>query len=337
MEPLARCRRSTPTRIDAPLLDARRVRRGRATRSGRASTRPRGSSGSAFARIASALGRQTWDAPVTRIEAGARLLTAAPRDAEGVVAAQRARRRPRPQQRPRRPRRWCCGSETAAARGWRWCSPRCRRSPCRSRRGGGHDPRPRRAAARARRPPRGGPAVAELGDARPARHERRPAPQRRLPRDGAAGRVRGAGARAGGPRPAQRDLRALRARGHRRVDHVDFPNSDRTYHNVFSLSKTKRFDLGRYPRGQSRSVRFDQPGRRPRLLRDPLAHERLHPGLRAPLLRDHRRRGPLPDRRRAARAPTRSPLWNDGRGARRRGGAGRAPTGEAVEADFVVE
>ncbi len=41
---------------------------------------------------------------------------------------------------------------------------------------------------------------------------------------------------------------------------VDFPNSDRTYHNVFSLSKTKKFDLGRYPRGQSRSVRFDRPG-----------------------------------------------------------------------------
>jgi plastocyanin len=41
---------------------------------------------------------------------------------------------------------------------------------------------------------------------------------------------------------------------------VEFPNSDRIYHNVFSLSKPKRFDLGRYPRGQSRSVRFDQPG-----------------------------------------------------------------------------
>ena len=41
---------------------------------------------------------------------------------------------------------------------------------------------------------------------------------------------------------------------------VDFPNSDRVYHNVFSLSKTKRFDLGRYPRGRSRSVLFDQPG-----------------------------------------------------------------------------
>ena len=30
---------------------------------------------------------------------------------------------------------------------------------------------------------------------------------------------------------------------------VDFPNSDRTYHNVFSLSKANRFDLGRYGRG----------------------------------------------------------------------------------------
>jgi hypothetical protein len=32
------------------------------------------------------------------------------------------------------------------------------------------------------------------------------------------------------------------------------------YHNVFSLSKPRRFDLGRYPRGQSRSVQFDRPG-----------------------------------------------------------------------------
>ena len=41
---------------------------------------------------------------------------------------------------------------------------------------------------------------------------------------------------------------------------VDFPNSDRIYHNVFSLSKTARFDLGRYAVGHSKSVRFDQPG-----------------------------------------------------------------------------
>ena len=41
---------------------------------------------------------------------------------------------------------------------------------------------------------------------------------------------------------------------------VDFPNSDVTYHNVFSLSKPKSFDLGRYARGKSKSVRFDSPG-----------------------------------------------------------------------------
>lgn len=41
---------------------------------------------------------------------------------------------------------------------------------------------------------------------------------------------------------------------------VDFPNNDLTYHNVFSLSKTKSFDLGRYAVGRSKSVRFDRPG-----------------------------------------------------------------------------
>lgn len=41
---------------------------------------------------------------------------------------------------------------------------------------------------------------------------------------------------------------------------VDFPNSDLTYHNVFSLSRAKRFDLGRYAAGKSKSVRMDRPG-----------------------------------------------------------------------------
>lgn len=41
---------------------------------------------------------------------------------------------------------------------------------------------------------------------------------------------------------------------------VDFPNSDRIYHNVFSLSKPTPFDLGRYATGRSKSVRFDRPG-----------------------------------------------------------------------------
>jgi plastocyanin len=41
---------------------------------------------------------------------------------------------------------------------------------------------------------------------------------------------------------------------------VDFPNSDHTYHNVFSVSGPRRFDLGRYAAGRSKSVRFDRPG-----------------------------------------------------------------------------
>jgi plastocyanin len=41
---------------------------------------------------------------------------------------------------------------------------------------------------------------------------------------------------------------------------VEFPNSDPIFHNVFSLSKTRPFDLGYYPQGQSRTVTFNNPG-----------------------------------------------------------------------------
>lgn len=41
---------------------------------------------------------------------------------------------------------------------------------------------------------------------------------------------------------------------------VDFPNDDPIYHNVFSLSRVRSFNLGRYPRGDTRRVRFDRPG-----------------------------------------------------------------------------
>lgn len=41
---------------------------------------------------------------------------------------------------------------------------------------------------------------------------------------------------------------------------VDFPNLDPVFHNVFSYSPTKRFDLGRYGQGRSASVLFDRPG-----------------------------------------------------------------------------
>jgi plastocyanin len=41
---------------------------------------------------------------------------------------------------------------------------------------------------------------------------------------------------------------------------VSFPNLDPIFHNVFSLSKPKNFDLGNYPQGQSRKVAFNTPG-----------------------------------------------------------------------------
>jgi hypothetical protein len=42
---------------------------------------------------------------------------------------------------------------------------------------------------------------------------------------------------------------------------VSFPNGDDFYHNVFSYSKAKRFDLGRYRKEDKPAVQvFDKPG-----------------------------------------------------------------------------
>jgi plastocyanin len=41
---------------------------------------------------------------------------------------------------------------------------------------------------------------------------------------------------------------------------VEFPNDDPVFHNVFSLFEGKRFDLGLYEAGSSRTVRFDRAG-----------------------------------------------------------------------------
>ena len=41
---------------------------------------------------------------------------------------------------------------------------------------------------------------------------------------------------------------------------VDFPNNDDLYHNVFSYSRAREFDLGRYPTGQKKSITFEKPG-----------------------------------------------------------------------------
>lgn len=41
---------------------------------------------------------------------------------------------------------------------------------------------------------------------------------------------------------------------------VSFPNMDPIFHNIYSLSKPKSFDLGAYDKGQSRKVMFPRPG-----------------------------------------------------------------------------
>ena len=41
---------------------------------------------------------------------------------------------------------------------------------------------------------------------------------------------------------------------------VSFPNRDVIFHNVFSLSRVSSFDLGNYPKDQTRTVSFAKPG-----------------------------------------------------------------------------
>ena len=41
---------------------------------------------------------------------------------------------------------------------------------------------------------------------------------------------------------------------------VAFPNGDPFFHNVFSYSSAQRFDLGRYPQGESKDVTFPDAG-----------------------------------------------------------------------------
>ena len=43
-------------------------------------------------------------------------------------------------------------------------------------------------------------------------------------------------------------------------DTIHFENNDPWFHNIFSLSELKTFDLGSYPQGESRAVVLDKKG-----------------------------------------------------------------------------
>ena len=58
---------------------------------------------------------------------------------------------------------------------------------------------------------------------------------------------------------------------------VSFPNMDPIFHNIFSLSKPKTFDLGSYDQGQTRKVLFPKPG-----IVDVYCH--LHPNMTATIV-----------------------------------------------------
>lgn len=58
---------------------------------------------------------------------------------------------------------------------------------------------------------------------------------------------------------------------------VSFPNMDPIFHNIYSLSKAKSFDLGSYDKGESRNVTFPKAG-----IVDVYCH--LHPNMAATIV-----------------------------------------------------
>ena len=60
------------------------------------------------------------------------------------------------------------------------------------------------------------------------------------------------------PRAAAR--RSVRRRAIQRGARIRFPNRDDVFHNLFSLSDTHPFNLGRYAPGESRSETFPEAG-----------------------------------------------------------------------------
>jgi plastocyanin len=70
---------------------------------------------------------------------------------------------------------------------------------------------------------------------------------------------------------------------------VSFPNMDPIFHNIYSLSKPKSFDLGNYDKGQTRKVTFSTPG-----IVEIYCH--LHPNMQATVVVTPNRWFARPDR-----------------------------------------
>lgn len=70
---------------------------------------------------------------------------------------------------------------------------------------------------------------------------------------------------------------------------VSFPNMDPIFHNIFSLSRPRTFDLGTYDKGETRKVQFPKPG-----IVDVYCH--LHPNMAATIVVTPNRWYAQPDR-----------------------------------------
>jgi plastocyanin len=77
---------------------------------------------------------------------------------------------------------------------------------------------------------------------------------------------------------------------------VSFPNMDPIFHNIYSLSKPKSFDLGAYDKGESRTVSFPKPG-----IVEIYCH--LHPNMEATVVVTPNRWYAQPDRNGQYRIP----------------------------------
>jgi plastocyanin len=114
---------------------------------------------------------------------------------------------------------------------------------------------------------------------------------------------------------------------------VSFPNMDPIFHNVYSLSKPKSFDLGSYDKGETRRVTFPKPG-----IVEIYCH--LHPNMEAVVVVTPNRWYARPDRNGAYKIPDVPPgkytliAWHKSAGFFRK--AITIEAGQDVTADFLI-
>lgn len=114
---------------------------------------------------------------------------------------------------------------------------------------------------------------------------------------------------------------------------ISFPNMDPIFHNIYSLSKPKSFDLGSYDKGETRKVTFPKPG-----IVEIYCH--LHPNMGAVVVVTPNRWYARPDRNGEYKIPDVPPgqytlvAWHKSAGFFRK--TITVESGQDVTADFLI-